>query len=78
MAAKKRTAKKSTRTLKRSTKPMKSFRVEKDTIPFTYTRPTIQTLYWLLLLASIVVVEAWILQAQLEVSILSNYVITTL
>jgi len=57
---------------------MRSFRVEKDTIPFTYTRPTIQTVYWLLLLASIVVVEAWILQAQTAVSILSNYVITTL
>jgi hypothetical protein len=77
MATKKRTTKRTMRNLK-SSKQMRSFRVEKDTIPFTYTRPTIQTVYWLLLLASIVVLEAWILQAQMAVSTLSNYVITTL
>jgi len=76
MAKKKRTASKSTRSKKSA--PMRSFRVEKDTIPFMYTRPTIQTLYWLLLLTTIVILEVWILRAQLDVSALSNYVITTL
>ena len=77
MATKKRSAKRTTHS-KKSTKPMRSFRVEKDTIPFMYTRPTVQTLYWLLLLATIVLLEAWILRAQMDVSVLSNYVIATL
>lgn len=70
MATTKKKTKK--RTTKRATSPrtqqMRSFRIEKDTIPFTSTKITNQTGYWIILLAVIVVLQMWILKIQLEIA----------
>jgi hypothetical protein len=67
--AKKKTTKRTTkRTSSSRSKQMRSFRIEKDTIPFTSTKITHQTGYWVLLLAVIVVLQMWILQVQMEIA----------
>jgi hypothetical protein len=67
--AKKKTTKRTTkRTSSSRTKQMRSFRIEKDTIPFTSTKLTNQTGYWIILLAVIVVLQMWILQVQMEIA----------
>jgi hypothetical protein len=74
MATKKRTTrKKSTRT---SASDMQSFRVAKDTIPFTSTRFTRQTFYWIIILAFIVVLQLWIIKLQTDVGDLTNSLMT--
>ncbi|MBC7564676.1 hypothetical protein H7100_00375 [Candidatus Saccharibacteria bacterium] len=57
---------------KRSTtkKPaeMQSFRVYKDTQPFTRIGFSRQTIYWSILLAFIIVTQLWILKIQLDIA----------
>lgn len=76
MATKKRTTqKKSTRTRSSST-DMPSFKVVKDPLPFTSTKITKQTLYWVLMLAFIVVLQLWIIKLQTDVGNLTNTLTT--
>jgi len=51
--------------------PMKSFRVYKDSTPFTTFKLTRQTFYWVVLLAFIVVTQLWILKIQMDISTLA-------
>jgi hypothetical protein len=73
MATRKRTVsrKKSTNTRKKHTYEP-SFRVVKDTIPFTSTQFTRQTFYWILILAFIVVMQIWIIKLQTDLGNLTN------
>lgn len=72
MATKKRSSrKKSTRSSN-----MKSFRVSKDTIPFTSTRFTTQTFYWIVLLAFIFILQLWIIKLQTDIGDLTNSITT--
>ena len=64
---KRTTTRKSTRS-RASAPAMASFRVAKDTLPFTHTKPTIQTLYWVILLAVIVIGQLLILKTQIDIS----------
>jgi hypothetical protein len=51
---------------------MQSFRVAKDTIPFTSTKFTTQTFYWIILLAIIVILQLWIIKLQTDIGDLTN------
>lgn len=73
MATKKRTATRKKSTTSRSKHSYEpSFRVVKDTIPFTSTRFTRQTFYWVLILAFIVIMQLWIVKLQVELGNLTN------
>jgi hypothetical protein len=67
-AKKKTTKRTSKRTSSSRSQQMRSFRIERDTIPFTSTKITHQTGYWIILLAVIVVLQLWILQVQMEIA----------
>lgn len=78
MVAKKPATKKPSKTVKsvkkvtkrasvKKTVPMKSFRVYKDEQPFTKARITRQTVYWIILLAFIVITQLWILKLQMDI-----------
>jgi hypothetical protein len=69
MPAKKRSAKRASRT---SAKSMRSFRLEKDEHKFTSLKFTKQTAYWLILIVFVVVTQLWILKLQLEIAELTN------
>ena len=69
---KKQPAKRKTAQKRTAHKEMKSFKVAKDTIPFTHTKPTKQTLYWIVLLSVIVIAQLWILSLQIEVANLTD------
>lgn len=80
MVAKKTAVKKPVKTVKKvapkraaskKTAPMKSFRVYKDSEPFTRARLSRQTLYWTILLAFIVVTQLWILKIQMDIAALT-------
>lgn len=72
MATKKRsTSKKSTRSRAKSSE-MPSFKIVKDTIPFSSTKFTKQTFYWIIVLAFIVVLQLWIIKLQTDVGNLTN------
>ncbi len=76
MATKKRTAhKKSTRSRSKSS-DMPSFKIVKDTVPFTSTKFTMQTFYWIVILAFIVVLQLWIIKLQTDVGNLTNALTT--
>lgn len=47
--------------------PMKSFKVSRDTLPFFDMRITRQTVYWLILMAFIMIMQLSILIAQLNI-----------
>lgn len=47
---------------------MQSFRVYKDTEPFTRVGFSRQTVYWTILLAFIIVTQLWILKIQLDIA----------
>lgn len=65
-----KTAAKSTKTRKsRASKAeMQSFRVVKESIPFTSFRITRQTVYWVILVAFIIFAQLWIINLQVEVA----------
>lgn len=52
----------------KKTPQMKSFRVYKDTKPFTRVGLSRQTLYWIILLAFIVITQLWILKIQMDIA----------
>lgn len=68
--AKRPVAKRSTK--KASAAEMRSFRLYKDTIPFTRAQVTRQTVYWVILLAVIVAMQLWIIKLQLEIAQLTE------
>jgi len=47
--------------------PMRSFRVSRDTLPFFGIRITRQTVYWVILMAFIMIMQLSILIAQLNI-----------
>jgi len=47
--------------------PMRSFRVSRDTLPFFGVRTTRQTVYWVILMAFIMIMQLSILLTQLDV-----------
>lgn len=75
--AKKTAPKKKTTRKKAAAKtvPMRSFRVHQDTKPFTNFHITRQTIYWILLLAFVVVMQLWILKIQLDIALLTNVIL---
>ncbi|MDB5179559.1 MAG: hypothetical protein JWN12_191 [Candidatus Saccharibacteria bacterium] len=50
---------------------MKSFRIYKEEKPFTRVQLSRQTLYWVILLAFIVVTQLWILKIQMDIASLT-------
>lgn len=46
---------------------MKSFRLYKSEVPFTQTKPTRQTVYWLIILGLITAAQLMILKIQLDI-----------
>jgi len=72
MVTKKRTTqKKTTRKHSKST-DMPSFKIVKDTMPFTSTKFTKQTFYWILILTIVVILQLWIIKLQTDVGNLTN------
>jgi hypothetical protein len=67
----KRTAAKRT-TKKASAAEMRSFRIYKDSIPFTRAQVTRQTVYWVILMGVIVAMQLWIIKLQLEIAQLTD------
>lgn len=51
---------------------MKSFRIYRDRQPFNRVAITRQTIYWIILLLVIVVMQLWILKLQIEIAELTN------
>ena len=47
--------------------PMQSFKVSRDEPPFLSFRVTKQTVYWSILLIFILLMQVWVLNAQLDV-----------
>ena len=88
MVAKKTTAKKSAtkktvakKPLKRvvhkstaakRTQKMQSFRVYKEAPPFVTFRITRQTIYWVILIAFVIVTQLWLLKIQMDIADLTN------
>ncbi|MDB5160318.1 MAG: hypothetical protein JWO99_581 [Candidatus Saccharibacteria bacterium] len=78
MVAKKTTAKKPAkktthkRVASKKSSRMKSFKLYKDDKPFTTFRITKQTVYWSILLIFIIITQLWILKVQLDISNLTN------
>ena len=64
--------KKSSSRAKAKSAPMKSFRVAKETVPFTTVKFTRQTFYWIVLTVIIVLSQLWILQLQMNIADLTN------
>lgn len=60
-------SKKHFKSVPQKTVSMRSFHLYKDTLPFTTTRLTRQTVYWLILLTFIVVTQLWILKLQTDI-----------
>lgn len=56
--------------------PMQSFRVYRQSTPFTTFRLTRQTAYWIVLLAFIVITQLWILKIQMDIATLTNAILT--
>jgi len=56
------------------TAPMQSFRVYKDTQPFIQPRLSRQTLYWIILLAFIILTQLWILSIQMDIANLTTLI----
>lgn len=77
MVTKKATAKKPTKkTVKKAVSkkrvvkkvvPMRSFRVYKETRPFTELHLSRQTLYWTIFLAAIIATQLWIVKIQMDI-----------
>lgn len=67
MATKKRSTKRKV-SAKQSAEEMQSFKVAKQPRPFMVFKFTRQTIYWLLILAVIVLMQAWILKLQFDIS----------
>ncbi|MAU33858.1 hypothetical protein CMN23_01855 [Candidatus Saccharibacteria bacterium] len=76
--ARKSPAKKRTTSKKTASQQMRSFKVyTNDTKTFRKVRFTRQTLYWTILLAVIMITQFWILNIQLEISQLTNELISS-
>jgi cell division protein FtsL len=76
--AKKTVAKKSVARKRSATKKateMQSFRLHKETTPFTTFRVTRQTVYWVVLLAFIISTQLWILKIQMDISALTDVIL---
>ena len=67
-AAAKKTSSKGKATVKQA--ELRSFRIAKDTQPFTSFQITRQTIYWIILVSFIIFVQLWILKLQIEVAML--------
>jgi len=67
-ATAKKTPSKSKATAKQA--ELRSFRIAKDTQPFTSFQITRQTIYWIILVSFIIFVQLWILKLQIEVAML--------
>jgi hypothetical protein len=76
MATKKRTAPKKTTRSRSKSSDMPSFKIVKDTIPFTSTKFTRQTFYWIILVGLIVFLQLWIIKLQTDVGNLTNTLLT--
>lgn len=82
MVAKKTVAKKPVKkgvhknSTSKKTVPMKSFHVYKNDVPFITFRITRQTVYWTVLLISIIVTQLWILRIQTDIATLTNTIIS--
>lgn len=87
MVAKKTVAKKSVakkpvkkvtkkRVASKKTAAMRSFRVYKDDRPFVRAAVTRQTVYWVILLVVIIVIQLWILKIQIDISNLTALIST--
>lgn len=72
MVTKKKATKRTTKRASPRVQQMRSFKIEKDTIPFTNTSITNQTWYWVVLLAVIVVLQLWILQVQMDIAAITE------
>ena len=67
MVTKKKTTTKSKRKVSVKEPIMQSFKIAKKDLPFLTTTITKQTIYWAVLMFTILVLEVWILYAQLNV-----------
>jgi hypothetical protein len=67
MVTKKKTTSKSKRKTSIKEPAMKSFKMAKKDVPFLTTTVTKQTIYWAILMLTILGLEVWILYAQLNV-----------
>ena len=67
-ATAKKTSSKGKATVKQA--ELRSFRIAKDTQPFTSFQITRQTIYWIILVSFIIFVQLWILKLQIEVAML--------
>ena len=55
---------------------MRSFHVSPDVKPFTAFKITRQTFYWSILLAFIIVTQLWLLKIQMDISDLTNAILS--
>ena len=72
-AAKKPVSKK---TAAKKAPAMQSFRVYKNVQPFNSFRVTRQTVYWIILLACIVVTQVYLLKIQMDIADLTDIILT--
>lgn len=72
------TAKKpvSKKTAAKKAPAMQSFRVYKNAQPFNSFRVTRQTIYWIILLACIVVTQVYLLKIQMDIADLTDIILT--
>ena len=78
-AAKKLVAKKPVarkRSVSKKAAEMQSFRLYRDEVPFTTVRVTRQTIYWIILLAFIILTQLWILKIQIDIAVLTDVVLS--
>ncbi|MFZ2126638.1 MAG: hypothetical protein WAV04_03970 [Candidatus Microsaccharimonas sp.] len=76
MATKKKSTKRTVKTTRKASQaPMRSFRIEKDTIPFFSTRITKQTAYWVILMVFIIISQLWILKLQMDIANLTQVIL---
>ena len=54
--------------------PMRSFRVAKSPLPFNTFRFTKQTVYWIIILAIIVILQLWIIKLELDIADLTSQI----
>ena len=60
------------RTTKARAAEMRSFRIYKESVPFTRAQVTRQTIYWIILMGVVVAMQLWIIKLQLEIAQLTE------
>lgn len=64
------------RSVSKKAAEMQSFRLYRDEVPFTTVRVTRQTIYWIILLAFIILTQLWILKIQIDIAVLTDVVLS--